>query len=312
MLPDFNRLKVFYFIYHSGSVMKAAEQLHVTQSAVSQNLLKLEEELQQPLFTRLHKKLVPTPKADSLYQLLLPFVNQLEVEIEQIRHSKVNPCGELRIGAPEEFGERYLVAICSAFRKSWPEVSFTVETGHPTRLLPKVENGQLDFAFADIFSQKGQFAKEFISFDIREVFRENLILACSRRYFQQRLHAEISFEVLSRSEFVCYQRHAPAIKNWFRHHFGKATVTIKSSLVLESVRGVISGIKNEMGLGIVPSHLIHGELESGELVHIGITPDELINSISLVRLQDKIESLTEKRFIDYFREEMKGKTFSTL
>ncbi|MBU2514230.1 LysR family transcriptional regulator [bacterium] len=304
MLPDFNRLKVFYYIYRYGSVMKAAQQLHVTQSAVSQSLLKLEEELQQPLFTRLHKKLVATPKAESLYKLILPFVNALEEEIEQIRHSKSVPCGELRIGAPEEFGERYLILICSAFRQKNPDVSFTIETGHPNRLLPLVGNGNLDFAFADIFSKKGQFLKEFISFDIREVFREKLILVCSDQYFKRRLQSETSFEALISSEFVCYQKQAPEIKNWFLHHFGKTTVPIKNALTLESVRGVISGIKNRMGLGIVPSHLIQEELKNGELVHIKITPDDLINSISLVRLQDKIESLTEKLFISFFMKEI--------
>ena len=57
MLPDFNRLKVFYHIYRTGSVVAAADELCLTQSGVSQHLQKLENEIGMPLFTRLHKNL---------------------------------------------------------------------------------------------------------------------------------------------------------------------------------------------------------------------------------------------------------------
>lgn len=284
--------------------MKAAQELHVTQSAVSQNLLKLEEELQQPLFTRLHKKLVPTPRAHSLFSLIEPFVKNLARTMEQFRFSKSVPCGELRVGAPEEFGERYLIPVSVAFRELYSEVSFAFELGHPDKLLPMVENGELDFSFADIFSKEGQAFRSFKSLDITEVFQEQLILACSYEYFQNRLQSQTSFENLSAADFVCYQTKAPAIRNWFRHHFGKSANRINRVLTIESVRGVVRGIKMGMGLGIVPSHLISDELRTGALVHVKVKSDEILNSISLVRLQDKIESLTEKSFIAFFREKM--------
>jgi len=78
MQPDFNRLRVFYFIYRQKSVAGAAKRLHVTQSAVSQHLQKLERELKVQLFIRLHKRLVPTAAADQLYRTLQPFVDDLD------------------------------------------------------------------------------------------------------------------------------------------------------------------------------------------------------------------------------------------
>ncbi|RLE03892.1 MAG: LysR family transcriptional regulator, partial [Bacteroidetes bacterium] len=60
MLPDFNRLKVFYYIYSLKSIAAAARQLHISQPAVSQHLKKLEAEINTSLFVRLHKRMVPT------------------------------------------------------------------------------------------------------------------------------------------------------------------------------------------------------------------------------------------------------------
>lgn len=81
MLPDFNRLKVFYHIYRSGSVVAAADELHLTRSGVSQHLQKLENEIGVPLFTRLHKKLLPANGADKLFDIVSPFVDNLSVGV---------------------------------------------------------------------------------------------------------------------------------------------------------------------------------------------------------------------------------------
>lgn len=63
MLPDFNRLRVFYYIYKTGSSTSAGKELHLTQSGVSQHLKKLEQELDYELFTRVNKNSFQLQKA---------------------------------------------------------------------------------------------------------------------------------------------------------------------------------------------------------------------------------------------------------
>ncbi len=126
MLPDFNRLKVFYHIYKLNSIVAAANQLHLSQPAVSQQLQKLEAELKFPLFIRLHKKLVPTAAGERLFKLVEPFVDKLQDEIPHIRQPLDQPSGLLRIGAPREFGKEYLPTFCSSFREQYPDVTFNL------------------------------------------------------------------------------------------------------------------------------------------------------------------------------------------
>jgi len=126
MLPDFNRLKVFYYVFLHRSVAVASAELNITASAVSQSLNKLERELTVLLFTRLHKKLVPTSAGDQLFEIVSPFIIDLEAGIRQIRQARQIPSGMIRVGSPIEFGISYFPKIFAAFRKKYPEVIFTM------------------------------------------------------------------------------------------------------------------------------------------------------------------------------------------
>ena len=72
------------------------------------------------------------------------------------------------------------------------------------------------------------------------------------------------------------------------------------ALTVENVEGVIQSVKHDMGLAVIPSHLVRGEIERKEMVHIKKLKREITNNISLVQLQDKVPSLTEKIFIKHF------------
>ncbi|MCK4537151.1 MAG: LysR family transcriptional regulator, partial [Desulfuromonadales bacterium] len=219
MLPDFNRLKVFYYIYTSQSIVEAAKQLNITQSAVSQQLKKLEAELKTQLFTRLHKRLVPTSDADSLYGVLLPFLQNLEEGVRNIREGRDKPSGNLRVGAPVEFGKTYFPAFIASFRREYPDVTFNLSLGDPSDLLPQLSRGELDFAMVDVFLTQSPTLGDLSIYSIRRIVNEEVILAGSREYCEDVLGMDFSLDNLITGEFITYKNDALALKNWFRHHF---------------------------------------------------------------------------------------------
>lgn len=302
MLPDLNRVRVFYYIFLHRSVAQAAKELHVTQSAVSQSLSKLEGELNQVLFTRAHKKLIPTSEAEELFKTVEPFFEVLQSNLEKIQQSQQIPRGLLKIGAPVEFGEKYLIKASAKFRNIHNKVRFLLEFAHPDSLLPKIKSGELDFAYVDIFSRQGEYSRETALFDIKPIFVEKLVLVCTAKYYDQSIKGNHNYQTLSQCSFISYQLHAPAIKSWFRYYFNKLSVPILPVLSVESVKGVIGAIREHLGLGVVPSYLIENEIRQGEMIVIKPESIDLINNISLVRLLDKIPNLTEKEFVKFFKE----------
>jgi DNA-binding transcriptional LysR family regulator len=315
MLPDWGRLRVFFHVHRAGSVTAAAGELHVTQSAVSQSLAKLEQELGAQLFVRRHRRLVPTPAATRLSAIVAPFALALEGGVTEIHRAQHELAGVLRLGAPVELGAHRLPPVLAAFRQGNPGVSFELALGHPSDVLPRLHEGRLDLAFIDVFERpvggmtsppaggmtgsKARRQPVEGGLELVEVMEEQLVLVAARDHEARALEGSRAFGRLAAASFVEYQPAAPAVRGWFRHHFGRVPARLDLALVVESVQAVITAVRHGMGLGVVPSHTVAAELEAGTLVVIGTRKRAIVNRVSLVRVLDKVPSRAEKAFVRF-------------
>lgn len=304
MLPDFNRLKVFYLIYSFNSIVAAANKLHLSQPAVSQQLQKLEAELKVALFTRLHKKLVPTAAGERLFKLVEPFVDKLQDEIPHIRQPLDRPSGLLRIGAPREFGKEYLPRFCHVFRQLYPDVTFKLKFKEAIPLLTMIREGVLDYALVDVYFKPGELPGFPDIFSIDPVLKEEMILVCSQEYYQKEIAGNHTFKNLLQKEFITDEDDPSILTLWFKHYFHKNPDNLNIVMTLDSHEALISALKLGMGLGIATAHLVWDEIQRGEIVPIATTQPNMVNMISLVQLQDKVPTLTEKTFRDFMMAKM--------
>ena len=304
MTPDYNRLYVFYQVMTAGGVSAAANTIHVSQSAVSQHLAKLEAEIGTPLFTRLQNRLVPTDAARRLFAVMTPFVRELEQTIAQLHHSKEAPYGVLRIGAPVEFGVHYLPRVFASFRKKYPSVQFELIPGHPAELMPRLEKGELNFSFIDLFSTPPQRHSKHELFHFEKVVVETLALVTSTEYFKSAMNSLSSLEALLNADYVTYQENAAAIKSWFSHHYKRRPIRFNVSVTVESVQGVKESILAGLGAGVLPLQLISKEIAKNKAVLFSNRKRPLTNAISLASLLDKKPTLTEKTFMAHLRTEL--------
>jgi DNA-binding transcriptional LysR family regulator len=304
MLPDFNRLKVFYYIYSLKSIVSAARVLHISQPAVSQQLQKLESEIQATLFIRLHKKLVPTDAAKRLFSLMQPFIDSLKESMDNIRQPLDRPAGLLRIGAPREFGKEYLPLQSHSFRKMYPEVNFSFSFDETAPLVKMLREGDIDFALVDVFMPKGQFLETPHLFSIEPLLAEELILICSEGYYQREINGDHSFANLAAKEFVSDADDLAILNHWFRHHFSRVAPKLNVVMTSNSHEALISGIRLGMGLGVTSAHLVFEELRKGAIIPVETTKKNATSWISLVQLLDKVPTLTEKTFIAHLQNSM--------
>ncbi|MCK5826742.1 MAG: LysR family transcriptional regulator [Desulfuromusa sp.] len=299
MLPDFNRLKVFYHIYSLNSIVATANALHLSQPAISQQLQKLEGELKVPLFTRLHKKLVPTAAGERLFNLVEPFIEKLQDEIPYIRQPLDRPAGMLRIGAPREFGKEYLPRFCHEFRQLYPDVMFKLKFKEAIPLLTMIREGILDYALVDVYFKQGELPSFSDIFSVAPLLKEEMILVCSQDYYQQNIAGDHSFKNLLSKEYITDEDDPSILSLWFKHNFHKIAENLNIVMTLDSHEALISALKLGMGLGVATAHLVWDEIQRGEVVPITTLRANMVNMISLVQLQDKVPTLTEKTFRDF-------------
>lgn len=304
MLPDLNRLKVFYHIYNEESSTAAARVLHITQSGVSQHLKKLEEELQTALFTRVNRRLVPTAAGHELHGIVKNFITALEEGVRRFDESRDVPAGLLRIGAPAEFGKTYLPNIVSTFHKAYPKVQFQLELHDPPTLFAMVSAGELDFAYIDILPIYLQTADAISAYRIEPVIDEEFILACSRQYYLEQI-TKGTYEELTGLNYISYKQDIALFRSWFNLHYGNEPAALKLVLVVDCARTIISAIEEGMGAGIIVSHFVSRQLQEGSLVQLGPARKKLKNSIACVMLKNTQPTFTESSFQGYFRQRLR-------
>jgi LysR family transcriptional regulator, transcriptional activator of the cysJI operon len=306
-LPDWGRLRVFFHVHRAGSATAAAAELHVTQSAVSQSLTKLEQELGAQLFVRRHRRLVPTPAARRLYAIVSPFVAALEGGVREIHRAQHGLAGTLRLGAPVELGAHRLPPVMAAFRVAHPGAAFELSLGPASEVLPRLYEGGLDLALVDVFeapfgaagSAERASSARMAGLEVVEVMEEQLVLVAACAYEARVLAGSRAFGRLAEASFVEYQPSAPAVRGWFRHAFGRVPPRLHLALVVESVQAVITAVRHGMGLGLVPSHTVAAELEAGTLVVVATRKRPVVNRVSLVRVLDRVPSRLEKAFVRF-------------
>lgn len=123
-LPPLNALKCLEAAARSQSFSKAAEELHVTQSAVSHQIRQLEGWFGQPLFDRKGRQTVPTPKGDELARALSEAFSIMEVACKRLINSDAGPA--LTIASLPSMATIWLIPRLSRFFALHPEISVKV------------------------------------------------------------------------------------------------------------------------------------------------------------------------------------------
>src|SRR3569623_1581742 len=141
---DIELLRSFVSVVDAGGFTRAGERGHRTQSTVSQQIKRLEEDLGQVLLHRDGKDLRPTEAGERL----LSYARRLLSLAEEARDVIQQPGsdGAIRLGIPEDFAAYQLTKLLGAFSRSHPGLRLDVRADQSTYLKRDLERGELDLA----------------------------------------------------------------------------------------------------------------------------------------------------------------------
>jgi DNA-binding transcriptional LysR family regulator len=141
---DLELLRSFVSVVDAGGFTRAGERVHRTQSTVSQQIKRLEDDIGQPLLNRSGKDLTPTEAGERL----LSYARRLLALAEEARDVLTRPGNEgaVRLGVPEDFAAYRLAKLLAAFARSHPNLRLDVRADQSTNLKRDLERGDLDLA----------------------------------------------------------------------------------------------------------------------------------------------------------------------
>lgn len=141
---DMNALRTVVVGAKLGSFARAAHQLGRSQSAISMQLKKLEEQAGVPLFVRHGNRLVPTEAGQTLLTYAERMVGLNDEAAASISTQALT--ASVRLGMPQDFADEILPDILTAFSQSYPNVHVEAHIGRNYALAEEVRTAQLDAA----------------------------------------------------------------------------------------------------------------------------------------------------------------------
>lgn len=125
-LPPLNAMKSFEAAARLGSMTKAAEELFITQVAVSNQIANLEQSIQASLFVRAHRRISLTPEGESLYEIVSVFFRDLRALSD--RTAARADAAPLHIASCPNFAMQWLIPRIGEFRARHPSVEVELDT----------------------------------------------------------------------------------------------------------------------------------------------------------------------------------------
>ncbi len=141
---DLDLLRTFVAVVESGNFSSAAPRVGRSQSAVSMQMQRLEQELGRPLLTRMPRTVVPNAAGDDL----LIYARRLLKLSDEARASVSRPdeAGTVRLGVPDDYAAFLLPPVLARFAEDYPRVNVELVC-EPSRLLvPAIDEGRIDLA----------------------------------------------------------------------------------------------------------------------------------------------------------------------
>jgi len=141
---DLDQLQTFVSIADTGSFTRAAEEVHRTQSAVSMQMRRLEERIGKPIFLKEGRTNRLTEEGERLLAYARRLLRLNREALAAFDDSSLE--GQIRIGTPDDYADRFLPEIMGRFARSNPRVELSIHCEPTANLAELTRRGQLDLA----------------------------------------------------------------------------------------------------------------------------------------------------------------------
>ena len=140
--------RVFREVAEAGNISLAAENLYLSQSAVSQSIKQLEQQLGTRLFLRSPRGVALTEDGRLLFEYVRSAMGLLETGEDKLQQSRTLQAGTLVIGASDTVTSQFLLPHLDAFHRSYPNIHIRIISGRSYKVLGLLRAGRVDVAFA--------------------------------------------------------------------------------------------------------------------------------------------------------------------
>ena len=273
---DLRQLEILRAIAESGSFTAAGARLNVSQSAISRQILLLEEEFREPLFIRFGRRIQITPTGEVLLQLSHRVFADIRDTSESILDTKKKLSGTLRLVGGMTVCLYVFPPLLKEFRRRHPDVDIKVITGGTPRLLRKLRSGAADLGLLTLPTDDSALATV-------PVIREELLLVAppANRLVNGRA---VPTSTLVGQPFILFEQGSNT-RRVLDEFFVRADIKPRVVAETENVEIIKSMVASGLGVSIVPYQSVAREIRGGTLSFARIEGQTLVRETGWVHLK---------------------------
>ncbi len=255
-MDDVHKLRVFAAVAQSLSFTRAAQGLHLTQSAVSHAVAGLERELDTLLLHREGKRVSLTEPGRVLLDHSRRLFTALEEASAAVKRSARPNRGLLRIGASPAACQYLIPESLREFRESYPEFELSIAVGDSPQIARQLHDGHIDLGLLIRADKDKQLT-------FHELFSDDLGLLVSPMHPFAR-QTKIDRRQLADQHFVLYTRTSATFRAVERHLL-RLEIPLRSFTELGSMEAIKELVKLGLGITVAAAWIAAPEIQQGSL-----------------------------------------------
>ena len=284
--------RVFLEVAKQGNISAAAQNLFISQSAVSQSVKQLEEQLQVRLFSRSTRGVSLTSEGKLLLEYVSHALGLLQSGEEKIAASRQLLTGELIIGASDTVTKTYLLSRLEAFHKDYPDIRIRILNGTTSMVLDYLHAGQVDIAFASE-------APDETVYSVRHCVDTHTIFVAAPDYLE--FDKVYTMEEIAALPLILLERKASS-RVYVERYFQEHGVQIHPEIELGSHNLLISLARIGLGVACVTEEFSLSGLSRGVIVPLKTDFEIPPRAVTMCTLQGVTPTSAANRFLAFITE----------
>lgn len=284
-------LKVYLAICDNDcNTTKAAENLHMTQPAVSLALRELEQYYGVTLFDRIGRRLKITEVGKRFREHACHIISLFDDMEKGMRNW--DSFGILRVGASITIGSQFLPNYVKAFYNRFPGTEIQAIVGPSEQLEQKILTNELDFALIEGVSHAPSLVSEAYMED-----RLTVICPAGSRF---RPGQQITLEEFRQQKFLL-REHGSGTRETFERVIEEAGFSVSPIWEAMSTTALVNAVINGLGIAVLPYRMVIGPLERGLVVAVSIKGLSFQRKFHIIYHKEKFLTSSAKAFLDLCR-----------
>lgn len=279
-----HQLQILLEISRQDSLTKAAEEMFMTQPAISIQLKNLQSQFDIPLTEKIGKKIFLTDFGKSIVEIAENILKEADGLRYKTKEYRGLLTGKLRISSAST-GKYVIPYFLSPFIHQYPGIDLTLDVSNKTTVIENLRNNEIDFALVSVIPEKLKVAEEIL------VENKLFLIGNTKKY--------------QKDKPLIYREEGSATRMAMDAYFNKKNrkQTKRKSISLTSNEAVKQAVIAGLGQSILPLIGIKNELENEQLFIIPSRDLPISTYWRLIWLKDKKLSPIAEAYLNYLREE---------